>query len=258
MQRSSDTMTRYGNVEYVDGDGPPVVLLHGWLGSKQSWDRVRDHLDCDNPLLVYSQQGGQKDARAFSFEELADDVAQLCDEYGLDAPILVGHSMGGMVALTYAAQGHDLAGLVLIGTCADTPEPRIKSPKYFLDQMDVMDREEWAAMIADNYLPEQRGTELWRMAKQEMVDAPEYRLRNGLAAMVDYDIRDAVQERDVSAYVIAGERDQAITPEKSRELAEILDAETVWLDGSHLLLQEVPGEVAQHIEQGIELIGGEE
>ncbi|MFB6265572.1 MAG: alpha/beta fold hydrolase, partial [Candidatus Nanohaloarchaea archaeon] len=141
------------STSYIDGVGVPVVFLHGWLGSIDSWKQVRKELDIPNPLLFYDQRcHGGSPCEEFDFDDLAQDLHALVEVHGFEDPVLVAHSMGGMVALTYAVNHDNLGGLLLFGTCASTPEPGLESPKFYLDNFHEMDRRQWSEMIADNYL----------------------------------------------------------------------------------------------------------
>lgn len=234
---------------YVPGEGTPLVFIHGWLGSTESWSQVDDALDVQNPKLFYDQRchGDSECTRFESFQELAADLERLIEELELDEPILIGHSMGGMAALTYATRTDNYTGMALFGSCASTPEPRIASPQFFLDKLAEMDRETWADMIAENYVPGDDHTELRKQAKQELLNADDDVLRHALAAMVIYDVSDQISAVTKPSLVIGGSNDAAITPRKSRELAELLGCELRMLDTTHLMLQEAPEQVVQEL-----------
>ncbi|MDY6769510.1 MAG: alpha/beta hydrolase [Candidatus Nanohaloarchaea archaeon] len=233
--------------ELEDGAGTPLILLHGWLGSRESWQQVRDHLDVDNPLLVYDQRcHGDAPCQGFDFGDLADDLHALVQGHGLDDPVLVGHSMGGMVALTYAARHGAPAGLLLLGTSAATPDPELESPAFYLDRFGEMDRRAWAERITDNYI-DGRGP-LWEETVEQLVAADDEAVVSGLRAMVDYDVRGELDAVDVPARVVGGHRDRAIPPHQVEELADLLDCPFDMIESAHLMLQEVPGMVADTID----------
>lgn len=232
--------------EYREGEGTPVVFIHGWLGSMKSWTRVLEHLDIENPVLLYDQRcHGESFCEKFSFEDLADDLHALVKELGIEEPVLVGHSMGGMTALQYSTT-YSVKGLFLLGTAASNPEPANESVEYFLENLGSMPREEWAEKIAENYTGGERPGNA-ELAVKEMVSASEKQLKYPLEAMIEYDVRDDLEP--LSARVITGKHDRAITMDKSRELAELLDAEIEVLDTTHLMLWEVPGEIAGLLEE---------
>ncbi|MFB6144611.1 MAG: alpha/beta fold hydrolase [Candidatus Nanohaloarchaea archaeon] len=232
------------SVEKVEGRGIPIVFVHGWLGSKESWKQVREELDIEKPLVFYDQRcHGESPCSEFRMEDLADDLGKVVG--GLDEkPVIVGHSMGGMAALRYATNNDDYQGLVLFGTCASTPRPKYRSPKFFLEKLGELAREKWAEKIADNYAED--SPEVREGAVKELKNAGREPIIHGLKAMIDYDVRDELGKEN--AVVVAGEKDSAITVEQCREVSDILGCELKTLDSSHLMLQETPAEVAEEIE----------
>lgn len=97
------------------GRGPTVVLAHGFCLGIASWHyQIRD-LATDARLVLYDQRGhGLSSTPAtpdFSMETLARDLDAVIDATAGDEPVvLVGHSMGGMVILGYAAMFPDAIG----------------------------------------------------------------------------------------------------------------------------------------------------
>lgn len=92
----------WGTFSYADeGGGAPVVLLHGTGGSRHDWEGVLPSLDgyrCIRPDL--RGHGGSAVPRDyFSLRDLVEDVLVLADRLWLGRFRLVGHGMGGMVAL---------------------------------------------------------------------------------------------------------------------------------------------------------------
>ncbi|HSK19403.1 MAG TPA: alpha/beta hydrolase [Longimicrobiales bacterium] len=99
------------------GAGPPVVLLHGLSGSCRWWRFTTPALarrySVHVPELV-GFGGSRRPGRQPDVPELADVMAQWLVEMGLTDIALVGHSMGGQIALHIAAQHHMPDRLVLV------------------------------------------------------------------------------------------------------------------------------------------------
>ena len=106
-------------LEWGDPDAPPVVLLHGANQSAHSWDLVSLHL-ADRYHVYALDQRGHGDTEwvrdaDYSSPAMARDAAALIEGEGLDAPIVFGHSMGGMVTLNLALGHPGVArGLVIV------------------------------------------------------------------------------------------------------------------------------------------------
>lgn len=105
---------------------PPTLLLHGLMGAGATWTPVARLLQAELDVVMPDARGhGRSSApgAGYRYSDLADDVIGLIDDLPLDAPLLVGHSMGGMTAALVAAQaGHRLGGLVLVDPTFLSPE----------------------------------------------------------------------------------------------------------------------------------------
>jgi proline iminopeptidase len=99
---------------------PTVVLVHGGPGGfdhtylKPEFARLAEHAQVVYLDLRGHGRSDWGDAAEWSFEACADDVARFCDSLGIVSPIVLGHSMGGPIALLYAVRhpGH-AAGIVV-------------------------------------------------------------------------------------------------------------------------------------------------
>jgi len=108
------------------GNGPPVVLLHGAGMDGRLWAEAARPLGDDYRLVVPDLRGhgrtGGSDRESYTVALFADDVRALVDGLDLDAPAVVGHSMGAFVAFVYAARHTDAcAGIATFG--GEVPEP---------------------------------------------------------------------------------------------------------------------------------------
>lgn len=87
------------------GEGETVVLLHGFCGSSAYWEKVLPLLAEQYRVICPDLRGhGSTDAPmgAYTIEQMADDVVGLMEELGIEKYTLLGHSMGGYVALSLA------------------------------------------------------------------------------------------------------------------------------------------------------------
>lgn len=89
------------------GAGPPIVLVHGNTEDRRGWDPVVTHL-ADGFRCVRLDlrgHGESSDADDYSAGAMAEDVGTVVDEAGIDEPpLVVGHSLGAVVATFYASQ----------------------------------------------------------------------------------------------------------------------------------------------------------
>ncbi|MBI4553761.1 MAG: alpha/beta hydrolase [Candidatus Latescibacteria bacterium] len=113
-----------------DGDGEPaLVFLHGGGGHCWHWQLQMPYFARLTTVLVYDLRGhGRSDAPGgrYSIETFVDDLASLLDALRIERPILVGHSLGGMIALRYAFDFPDrVSGIVVVDSgCEVLPQNR--------------------------------------------------------------------------------------------------------------------------------------
>jgi pimeloyl-ACP methyl ester carboxylesterase len=108
----------------VQGEGDPLVLLHGFTGSARDWDGVVPRLADGRQVVTVEHRGHGRstntgDAATYRFDQLVADLRVVVEHLGLAPFDLLGHSMGGVVAMRYAL-GHPgrLRSLLLMDTGA--------------------------------------------------------------------------------------------------------------------------------------------
>jgi pimeloyl-ACP methyl ester carboxylesterase len=117
--------------------GLPVVLVHSLAGNTTHWAAQLEHLRRHRRAVAFDFRGhGRSDPPEnsdYSLAGMAGDIAAVVDTLGLDRFVLVGHSMGGGVALTYAgAHPHRVAGLLLVDPIGDGKQIPPAESKSFL------------------------------------------------------------------------------------------------------------------------------
>lgn len=85
-------------------DGPALIVLHGLFGSARNWASIARALAETHHVyaLDLRNHGSSDRAMTMTYEEMAEDVAGFMTEHGIENAIVVGHSMGGKVAMRLA------------------------------------------------------------------------------------------------------------------------------------------------------------
>jgi pimeloyl-ACP methyl ester carboxylesterase len=107
----SSIVTTEGIVHYeMDGRGEPVVLLHGWINSWAVWRETMIYLAEHRAYKVYALdfwgfgESAKEKTPPFKIRSYASMVAQFLESMGIQGAPVIGHSMGGTVALSLALE----------------------------------------------------------------------------------------------------------------------------------------------------------
>jgi pimeloyl-ACP methyl ester carboxylesterase len=129
MTPTRDELITVGDIKlhYVQwgNQGPPIICIHGLTANAFAFQSFADDLAKDHRVIAYDLRGrgdSDKPATGYSIPQHTEDLSKLIDVLELDRPILIGHSLGAMIALYFAAHHPDkLSKLVLVD--AGTPLP---------------------------------------------------------------------------------------------------------------------------------------
>lgn len=86
------------------GDGQPVVILHGIFGISDNWVSIGRRIAEQYEVFILDQRnhGQSPHSDTFNYFALADDLFEFMEDHQIVNPILIGHSMGGKVAMNFA------------------------------------------------------------------------------------------------------------------------------------------------------------
>jgi esterase len=124
-------------LEWGDPDAPPLVLIHGGNQSAHSWDLVSLHLADRFHVYALDQRGHgdsewSRDAD-YSVPALTADARGFIAQLGLVDPIIVGHSLGGLVTMTLAAESPSLPrALVIVDTAPEISHEGSQAVRNFI------------------------------------------------------------------------------------------------------------------------------
>jgi 2-succinyl-6-hydroxy-2,4-cyclohexadiene-1-carboxylate synthase len=234
-----------------------VVLLHGFAGTRRSWDRVADRLDPERyrPLALDLRGHGEaRDQRPITFDDVVADVAAQAPERF----VLCGYSMGGRVALHVALAHPDrVSRLVLVASTAGIDDPAMRDERRESDEKLAADTEQGTIeAFADRWSrqPLFAGTpphaaRSWRDDLLRNDPKALAVVLRGLGAGTMEPLWDRLSELDgMPVTIVAGERDGRYVATGRRLAASLPGARLLLVPGAgHGLPREAPQAVAAAI-----------
>jgi pimeloyl-ACP methyl ester carboxylesterase len=134
MKEQLKSATRDGvTLRYIDtGAGePPLFFIHGWTCNRTNWRDQVPHFAKKHRVVAVDLRGhGESDKpdQDYNIEGFVRDVAWLIGELGLERPVVVGHSMGGVIAMNLARRHPDLARAIVMVDSPVCPLPDTLRP----------------------------------------------------------------------------------------------------------------------------------
>jgi len=229
---------------------PPLVFLHGIGGAARGW-RVQLEAFSDRYRTIAWDMpgyGGSPLLASVSIAALADALQDFLGQIGAKKPILVGHSIGGMIVQQLLVQSPDIpAAVVLAQTSPAFGKPDGDWQKEFIGaRLGPLDRGETMVSLAPALVselvgddPDIRGMEL---ARDCMAAVPEATYRATMLALLGFDQRGALKNIAVPTLVLSGSKDKnAPAPMMAKMASYIPSATYVELEGvGHLVNLERP------------------
>lgn len=240
------------------GAGPPLLFIHGLGGSWQSWllnlpDLARDHLAVAVDLPGFG--GSDELPPPAEMATHADTLVRLLDQLGIDRPVVVAHSMGGLVGLHLALRHPDrLTALVLVASGGIALGARRQATvlRALTLLKDLLSRP--AVVRAIETRPRLRRAVLWagigdpsvitpRLAHEMLATFAAPGFIGAVAAGARDDVAYRIGEVGVPARLVWGERDRLLPVRLAREMAVAMrDARLEVMAGvGHCPMIERPG-----------------
>ena len=241
---------RFGYEAAADRASPPLVFLHGIGGAARGWRGQLDFFKSRYRAIAWDMPGygGSAPLSAVSIASLADALQDFLQQVGATKPILVGHSIGGMIVQQLLAKHPDIAGAVVLAqTSPAFGKPDGDWQKSFIDaRLGPLDRGETLVSLAPSLVkelvgdnPDASGMEL---ARDCMASVPEATYRATMLALMGFDLRGALKDIAVPTLVLSGSKDNnAPAPMMAKMATYIPSAEYVEIEGvGHLVNLERP------------------
>lgn len=100
----------------IEGSGQPLLILHGFLGMSDNWKTlgIQFAADFQVHILDLRNHGRSLHSEGFSYELMVQDVFEYCQTHNLENINIIGHSMGGKVAMLLATKHPELVDKLIV------------------------------------------------------------------------------------------------------------------------------------------------
>ena len=220
-----------------------IIFIHGSGGCKESWQNQTQYFEGSEAVNLPGHPDG---ALCPSIKGYADWLKDVSLERGYEEIVVVGHSLGGGIALQFALDYPEmLAGVILIGSGA-----RLKVHPSFLAFLQKA--------VEDQNMPEEFSTSPFEKIEPQLKEILQTRANengpesflNDMQACNNFDVMDRVPSIQLPLLAICGDEDVMTPPKYSKYLVEQLpNAKSVIIPGgTHMVYAEKPEEVNKEIE----------
>ncbi|RXT04484.1 alpha/beta fold hydrolase [Ammoniphilus sp. CFH 90114] len=244
-----------------EGEGKPLVFLHGLGGNSINWLYQRNYFKQKYQCITvdmpgHGKSGGGNELDFYDYQVVLKQL--LLDELQLDEILLCGVSMGGRVALDFAARYPDsVSGLVVADSFAGLDEEEKKRRKSIFDLIyephDGVDR--WVRAVIDQMGLDPEGAIAKGFNKGILGNQLDFMYKL-FTLLLDYDQRNMLSSISAPALILHGERDRFIPLACSEDLHHrLIDSELVILpECGHLPNVEQPKRFNQEVERFIQKV----
>jgi 3-oxoadipate enol-lactonase len=246
--------TKDGRLSYFAAGNPslpPLVFLHGIGGAARAWHSQLDFFKHRYRTIAWDMPGygGSAPLPTVSIAALADALQGFLQQVRAMKPILVGHSIGGMIVQQLLAKHPRIASaIVLAQTSPAFGKPDGDWQRAFIEaRLGPLDRGETLAALAPSLVknlvgddPDIGGMEL---ARDCMASVPEASYRATMMSMLGFDQRNVLKDIVVPTLLLSGSKDKnAPAPMMAKMATYIPSARYFELEGvGHLANLEQPG-----------------
>nr|WP_245477599.1 alpha/beta fold hydrolase [Bradyrhizobium guangxiense] len=247
-----------------DPNAIPLIFLHGIGGAARAWRRQLATFGSRFRAIAWDMPGygGSAPLARVSITALAEALQQFIEQLGATRPILVGHSIGGMIVQKWLAQSPRLARAVVL---AQTSPAFGKADgdwqkSFIAARLGPLDRGETMKSLAPSLVkelvgddPDSAGMEL---ARECMSSVPEASYRDMMLALIGFDQRSTLGDISVPTLLLSGSKDNnAPAPMMAKTATYIPGAQYVELAGvGHLANLERPDAFDEAIDRFLNFV----
>jgi pimeloyl-ACP methyl ester carboxylesterase len=243
----------------TDGKGEVIVMIHGFPMTRDIWDAQAENL-AQHMLVIRPDLRGMGRSSVpdgpYLMETLAADVAAVLDAQGIERAAIVGHSLGGYVAMAFCRMFSERVtrlALVCSRLAADSPE----TARNREELADRAEREDRIDVVVDAYIPRLFARATLEERSPIVARGREIAAKNtarGAAAMLRgmaqrVDSNDIAEDLQMPVLIVAGAGDQVNAVAEAEEMRRAFPQATLQVlsRSGHLPMLEQPDVLTEHL-----------
>ena len=211
----------------ITGEGKPILFIHGWAATSNFWKYQIDFFSRRYQIITYDQRGhgnsDKKESVKYTISRFVKDLELVIDELNLEGFIIVGHSMGTLIATKYISENQEkVEGVALTGVLLKTYSGISGAINLFLMKILSKSRRLAERIITPRMFGSRATPELIRFVQQESAKSPTKLLFRIFGEIRGESIEEDLPKLDIPCLVVLGKEDKAISPAQQLKAIKLL------------------------------------
>ena len=230
---------------------PPIILIHGFRGSSDGLKQLSEQLSDYNVFIPDLPPAEGQSLLKYNANRYAEWMMSYITKNKLQKPVLVGHSMGSLVAAATAQNHPELINekIIFLAPISSKPNPFFAA----LSPLTAILPNKFVDFISTKYLITSKNpVEFNRILELTHTCSSTYKSKSDIFKSALFPVKNCLGDFSFNkdTLIIAGATDRLIPQKNTTALAEAIDAKSVLLENTgHLLNYEQPEAVAEAIRQ---------
>lgn len=213
----------------IEGDGPPLFLIHGIGAARNTWRRALPVLTPHFTVVTYDLRGhgaSPMPSERFGLEELVADLERVRERTGFEQAHFAGHSLGGMIGPTYArAFPERVLSLGLLSTAAFRTEDDSTKVKGVVQAMRTQSVPEILATLANRWFTDsfiEHNPDVVEARMEQVIGTDTQVFLNVFDIYAETEMAPWLAEVTAPSLVLTGENDGGCPPRLNEKIADAM------------------------------------